>query len=166
MAAAKGLRSTPWMPCSARSARARSPSCGARRRQRSSRAVERAEQEVAGAAGGIDHADAVEAELVDGRLERAVEDEGFNEVGGLEQGVLLAGRCRQVLVEVAEEAGGATGVREVPAQRAGLRHHLPPIGEEGPHTVVGRAEHPYRVVGLEHVGQSGSAAAARNTLET
>ena len=64
-----------------------------------------AEEEVAGAAGGIDEADGAEAEGFDGWGEGAVEDELFDEDGGLEEGVAFAGGLGEVLVEVAEEAG-------------------------------------------------------------
>ena len=43
------------------------------------------------------------AELVDGRIERAVEDELLDELRRLQQGVLLAGRLGEVLVQVAQE---------------------------------------------------------------
>ena len=65
-----------------------------------------AEQEVAGAAGGIDHPHFAEAEGLDGRGEGAVEDELLDEDGGLEEGVAFARGFGEVLVEVAEEAGG------------------------------------------------------------
>jgi len=46
-------------------------------------AVEGAEQEVAGAAGGVDHAEALERALVQGGLQGAVEDELLHEERGL-----------------------------------------------------------------------------------
>ena len=68
-----------------------------------------ARQEVAGAAGGIDQARCAEAEGLDGRGEGAVEDELLDEDGGLEEGVAFARGFGEVLVEVAEEAGGVGG---------------------------------------------------------
>ena len=46
-------------------------------------------------------------------VERAVEDEPLDEVGRLEQGVLLAGRLGEVLVQVAQEPRVAIRVGEV-----------------------------------------------------
>ena len=75
------------------------------------------------AAGRVDHLEAVvrmqasvgqeprliarlrQPELLDRRVERAVEDELLDEDGRLEQRVLLAGGFGEVLVEVAEEPG-------------------------------------------------------------
>jgi hypothetical protein len=67
-------------------------------------APEAAEQEVPGAAGGIDHPHDLEAEGVDRRIERAVENELLDEVRRLEQGELLARGLGEVLVEIAEES--------------------------------------------------------------
>ena len=50
-----------------------------------------------------------EAELVDRRLERAVEDELLDELRRLQQRVLLLRRLGEILVEVAEEARAQSG---------------------------------------------------------
>ena len=88
--------------------------------------LEAAQQEVAGAAGRVDHPHFAEAELADGRRQRAVEDELLDELRRLQQRVALARGFRQVLVEVAEEAGVPVGVGEVVHQGAGVRVHLLP----------------------------------------
>ena len=93
-------------------------------------ALEGAEQKVPRAAGGVDQADRLVAEGLDGGLERAVEDEVFDEVRGLQQGVALAGGFREVLVEVAEEAGVPGVVGEVVDEVAGGGVDLLPEGEQ------------------------------------
>ena len=67
-----------------------------------------------------------QAELVDRRLERAVEDEVLDEVGRLQQRVALLRRLGQVLVEVAEEAGAQLGSREVVRELAAARDRVAP----------------------------------------
>ena len=59
-------------------------------------------------------------ELLDRRVQGAVEDELLDEDGRLEQGVLLAGRLGQVLVEVAQEAAYPARVGEVVDERPGV----------------------------------------------
>ena len=59
------------------------------------------------AAGRVDQPDLLKAELVDGRGQRAVEDELLDEDGRLQQGVLLLRLLGEVLVQVAQEAGVA-----------------------------------------------------------
>ena len=80
-------------------------------------AGEPAEQEVARAAGRVDHPDLAEAELADRRVERPVEDELLDELRRLQQGVALARRLGEVLVEVAEEARAPVRVGEVVDER-------------------------------------------------
>ena len=90
------------------------------------------------AAGGVDHAKPVgvvepaielepffiagfgQAEFVEGGVERAVEDEFFDEDGRLQQGKFLAGRFGEVLIQVAQEAGVPGGVSKVVDQAAGV----------------------------------------------
>ena len=78
-----------------------------------------AKQKVPAAAGRVDHLEAFEAELVDGRLQRAFEDELLDEDRRLEQGVLLAGGFGEVLVQVAQEAGVPGRVGEIVDDLAG-----------------------------------------------
>ena len=118
-------------------------------------APEGPEQEVPGATGGVDQAHGGEAEGVDGRGEGAVEDEGLDEPGGLEQGVAAAGVLGEVLVEVAEEAGVPLGVGEVVDQGAGVRVHPLPEAQQGGGGVAAGAEGPERVVGGVEQGGSG-----------
>ena len=75
--------------------------------------LESTEQEMSRAAGGVDEAHVAETELLDGGLERAVEDELLHEPGRLEQCVPLSGALRQVLIEIAEEARVPGRVGEV-----------------------------------------------------
>src|SRR5690606_39720232 len=82
-------------------------------------AVEGAEEEVAAAAGRVDQIRVVEAELRDGGLEGAVEDEALDEVRGLQQREALADALVQVLVEVAEEAGVRLAEAQGTARRRG-----------------------------------------------
>ena len=70
-----------------------------------------------------------QAELLDRRVERVVEDELLDELGRLEQRVGLPRGFGQVLVEVAEEAGVPLGVGEVVADLAVLAG-LPPEVEQ------------------------------------
>ena len=60
-------------------------------------------------------------ELLDRRLERAVEDELLDELRRLQQGVLLARRLGEVLVEVAEEAVSSAGSVKSWTSCAGVR---------------------------------------------
>lgn len=110
-------------------------------------AVEGTEDEVARAAGGIDHLDHVVAELFDRRREREVEDELLDELRGLEQGVGLASRLGEVLVEVAEEAGVPLGVGEVMDQAAGFAAPTPE-GDQVLRLVVRQRDLVERVVPL------------------
>ena len=93
---------------------------------------------MAAAAGGVDHLEPVglvepavglqpvfiagfgQAEFVEGGVERAVEDEFFDEDGRLQQGIFLAGRFGEVLIQVAQEAGVPRWVGEVVDQAAGV----------------------------------------------
>ena len=119
---------------------------------------EGAEQEVAGAAGGIDEAEAGEAELVKRRGQGAVQDELLDELRGLQQGEALLRLVGEVLVQVAEEAGVPFGVGEVVAERAGVRVHRAPERQQVARRVAGDAVAPHRialaVVELRHSGQA------------
>lgn len=86
-----------------------------------------AQQEVAAAAGRVDHPQLLMPEFPDRRLEGAGEDPFLHEVRRLQQGEALAGVLRQILVEVAEEAGVPVGVGEVVRRRPGLG---PALAEE------------------------------------
>ena len=79
-------------------------------------ALESAEQEVAGTAGGIDQAHFLVAEFIQRRRQGAIENEFLDELRGLQQGVALAGGFREVLVEIAQEAGVPGRVGEVVGQ--------------------------------------------------
>ena len=118
---------------------------------------EGAEQEVAGAAGGVDEAEAGEAELVERRGQGAVQDELLDELRGLQQGEALLRVVGEVLVQVAEEAGVPFGVGEVVAERAGVRVHRAPERQQVARRVAGDAVAPHRialaVVELRHSGQ-------------
>ena len=108
----------------------------------------RAEQEVPRAAGRIDQAHFPEAELLDGRIERTVEDELLHEFGRLEQRVALAGALGEVLVEVAQEARVPGGIREIvhKGARIGI-DPLPQTEQRGRHVARG-TERPERIVPL------------------
>ena len=89
MATANGLRSTPCTASSARRTTSPSVPVGLAFLPPLDQPVEGAEQEVAGAAGRVDHLDGLAAELVDRRVERPVEDELLDELRGLQQRVGL-----------------------------------------------------------------------------
>ena len=101
---------------------------------------------MAGAAGGVDEADAAQAELVEGGGQGAVQDEFLDELRGLQQGEALLRLVGEVLVQVAEEAGVPLGVREVVAECAGVRVHRPPERDQVAGRVAGDAMAPHRVV--------------------
>ncbi|WP_326829806.1 hypothetical protein OIE13_07770 [Streptosporangium sp. NBC_01810] len=67
--------------------------------------VERTEQEVPRPAGGVDQLQFRQIETFQGRGEGLVEDELLHEDRRLQQRVLLLDVLREILVEVAEEAG-------------------------------------------------------------
>jgi hypothetical protein len=139
---------------------------------------ERAEDQVARAAGRVDRPDRLQAELVEGGREGVVQQEPLDEVGRLEQGVLLADLLREVLVEVAQEprvelrcGKAALGCRcsvasrgrlahlKRPEQGAGLGVDLPPGVQQCPGPVGGRAEGPERRLALgEQVPRHGDRA--------
>ena len=80
--------------------------------------VERAEQEVARAAGRVDQPEALERPIVQRRFQRPVEDELLDEHRRLQQRVGLLGVLGQVLVQVTEEPGRQRRVGEVVDERA------------------------------------------------
>ena len=90
-------------------------------------AVEGAEQEVAGSAGGVDEPEAFEGALCQRWFEGAVEDELLDEDRGLQQGVGVLRVLGQVLVQVAEEPGGQRTIREVVHERAVLAPASPEV---------------------------------------
>ena len=112
---------------------------------------------MAGAAGGVDEADAGEAELVERGGQGTVQDEFLDELRGLQQGEALLRVVGEVLVQVAEEAGVPCGVGEVVAERAGIRVHRAPERQQIARRVAGDAVSPHRVVlavvELRHSGQ-------------
>ena len=111
------------------------------------------EQEMAGAAGGVDEAHLAETELFDGRGEGAVEDEFLDELRGLEQGVTLARGLGEVLVKVPEKAGVPVGVGEIMDQRPGVRVYPLPETQEPGGPVAGGPQGPEGVVlGVEQLG--------------
>ena len=122
-------------------------------------AVKAAQQKVARTTGGVDQAYFAEAELVDGRCERAVENELFHKLGRLQQGVALARGLAQVLVQVAQKAGVPGRVGKVVLQGAGVGVHLPPKFEQRHGGIAADAEAKNRVVRLVKKGlQAGQVA--------
>ena len=115
-------------------------------------AVKAAQQKVARTTGGVDQAYFAEAELVDGRCERAVENELFHELGRLQQCVALAGSFAQVLVQVAQEAGVPGRVGEVVQQLPGVRIHLLPELAQRHGGVAAQPQAEGRVVGFVKEG--------------
>ena len=126
-------------------------------------AGEPAEQEVARAAGRIDHPDLAEAELPDRGVERPVQDERLDELGRLEEGIALARRLGQVLVEVAEEARAPVRVGEVVDEPAGVGVHALEEGEQGHGTIARERQAEERVVAP--VEQAGHARQRRRLVE-
>ena len=102
-------------------------------------AGETAQQEVAGPAGRVNQPHLGQAKGVQGRGQGVVEDEGLDEGRGLQEGIALARRLGQVLVEVAEEAGVPVRVGEVvdqaPARRIDaleeVQQALGPVRRQG-----------------------------------
>ena len=126
IATANGLMSTPYTASSARCASTAGSVAGSRFGPQPEQPPERPQQEVARAAGRVDQPDRLQAELVQGRRQRAVEDELLDELRRLQQGVLLAGRLGEVLVQVAQEARVAPLDSNDRTQVAGLGVDLPP----------------------------------------
>ena len=120
MATANGLRSTPWIASSAAWTRAWSLQARGVPVPAVEQAVERAEQEVAGAAGGVDQLEAFERAFVQRWFQGAVEDELLDEDRRLQQRVGVLRVLGQVLVQVAEEPGGQRRVCQVVDERAVL----------------------------------------------
>ncbi len=124
---------------------------------------EAAQQEVAAAAGRVDHPQLLVAEFLDGRLQRAVEDPRLHEVRRLQQRVAFARILREVLVKIAEEAGVPLGLGEVVRQRARLRHHFAEEAEQRHGAVARQRQAKQRVVrGVEQPREPGQ---ARRLLE-
>ena len=99
---------------------------------------ERAEQEVPGPAGRVDHREPVQRPLGQRRLQRPVEDELLDEHRRLQQRVGVLGVLGQVLVQVAEEPRGQLGVGQVVDQRAVLAAPPPGLQQDGsPHHRTG-----------------------------
>ena len=103
IATANGLRSTPWIASSAAWTRAWISRSGRVLVPAVQQAVEGAEQEVAGPAGGVDELEAFEGALLQRGFEGPVEDELLDEDRRLQQRVGVLGVLGQVLVQVAEE---------------------------------------------------------------
>ena len=106
MATANGLRSTPWIASSAACTRACDFQAGGLLVPPVQEPVEGAEQEVARPAGRVDQLEAFERPFLQCRFQGPVEDELLDEHRGLQQRVGLLRVLGQVLVQVAEEAGG------------------------------------------------------------
>ena len=102
-------------------------------------AVEGAQQEVPGPAGGVDELEAFEGPFFQRGFEGAVEDELLDEDRRLQQRVGVLGVLGQVLVQVAEEAGGQRLVRQVVNERAVLVAAAPEV-EQRRHRVTGRRD--------------------------
>ena len=82
---------------------------------------ERPQQEVPAAASRVDEPDLLQTKFRDGRLQGAFKDEFLDEDGGLQQGIFLAGRLGQVLVEVAQK----TAVDSTESVKSWTRSPLP-----------------------------------------
>jgi len=108
--------------------------------------LERAEEKVTGAAGGIDEADFPEAEGLDGGSEGAVENELLDKVRSLEEGVALLGFYGEVLIEIAQETGAPFGIGEVVVQLASLLIARPPEEDELVAEISAGTELPERIV--------------------
>ncbi len=85
-----------------------------------------AQQEMARAAGGVDHPHLAEPKLADGWGQRAVENECLDKLRRLQQRIAFARRFGQVLVQIAQEARIPVQVGEIVHQPAGVRVHLLP----------------------------------------
>ena len=110
--------------------------------------VEGAEQEVAGAAGGVDEPEAFERTFFQRWFEGAVEDELLDEDRRLQQRVGVLGVLGEVLVQVAEEPGGQRGVGQVVDERAVLAAAAPEVEQPG-HRVTGRRDQVQRGVRVD-----------------
>src|SRR5262245_44839245 len=110
---------------------------------------------MAGAARWIDQLYFPEAELADGRIERAFENESLDELGRLEQRVAFARRFREVLVEVAEKARIDRWVGEVMHQDARVRVHGLKEADELHRPVAGqRQAKEWVVLAVEQAGKT------------
>ena len=70
--------------------------------------------------GRVEHPQPFQPKLLDSRVERTVENKLLDEFRRLQQGILLAGCLRQVLVQVAQEACVPVRVSEIVDQRASV----------------------------------------------
>ena len=103
-------------------------------------------EKVSRAAGRINHPDDLTAEGLDGRGQRAVEDELLDEDRRLEKRVTFAGELGEVLVEIAEEASVPLRIGEIMHQRAGLGIGLAPEIEQVFRRIARRSDLPERIV--------------------
>ena len=135
--------------------------------------MESTQREVAGAAGGINHPHNLVAERFDGRRERAVENELFDELRGLQQSEAFLGVFGKVLVEVAQETGVEIRIAEVVGERRVLQI-LPRFGvellpefQQQLRAVAAQPEAPDRIVSIVKEGrQTGQPAnGAENVVE-
>jgi hypothetical protein len=113
---------------------------GVLRGGRGDEALESVDEEVARAAGGIEQPHFVGAEGLDGRRQRAVEDEGAHEVGRLaEREAVLHDRI-ELLVQVAHQLALELLLGEAPhGARVGVA--VAPEGDERARQLVGRQRH-------------------------
>ena len=91
IAVAYGFRSTPAIWSRHRCASTGAVVAGSRSRHEREQTLERPDEEVTGAARRVDEPHLVEAELVDRRRERAVQDEPLDELRRLQERVSLLG---------------------------------------------------------------------------
>ena len=135
------------------------------RRRRTVPAVQQpgegAEQEVPRPTGRVDHPEAVERPLAQRRLQRPVQDELLDELRRLQQRVGVLGVLRQVLVEVAQEAGRQRWVGEVAYQPAVVAAG-PPEGQQRGDRVARRRHQVQRRMRVDERGRRGQCPQVRN----
>ncbi len=97
------------------------------------------DQEVSRATSGINQSNLVEAEFVNCRTQRLVQDEPLDEFGRLQERETLLGSFGEVLVKVAEKASVEVWIGEVVHNEAGGRIDGCECGAQYFGTVCGRA---------------------------
>ena len=114
--------------------------------------AERAEEEVTRAAGRVEEAHVLEAELCDGRVQRLVEDELLDKLRRLEEREALAHGFGEILVQVPKKA--RVSAREHQRRRATCIALAEEI-EQSLCSLARWRQHPYRVVTrVEHVART------------
>ena len=113
IATANGLRSTPWTAPKRTLRQLRRRHAGLSVLPGGEQSLERADQEVAATARGVDHLHGRQPVLGERGREGAIEDERLDEDRRLQQGEPLLGVLGEVLIQVAEESRVALWVGEV-----------------------------------------------------